>query len=85
MQQCILRNGFSVMFPGSWLSSGQCGPDGGNCVQLNLGFPGVVGIRDSKPSAGPVLVFPRDGWAAFLAAARIGRFDCRVGRVSVSR
>ena len=54
-----------------WRSA--CGPDGGNCVEVNLagaahmnGTAGIVGIRDSKPGAGPALVFGAAGWRAFL-------------------
>jgi len=46
-----------------------CGPDGGNCVEVNLAArdaAGIVGIRDSKPDAGPALVFGAAGWRAFL-------------------
>jgi hypothetical protein len=56
----------------AWRSA--CGPDGGNCVEVNLagtvrmdGTTGIVGIRDSKPGAGPALVFGAAGWLAFLA------------------
>jgi hypothetical protein len=51
----------------SWRSA--CGPDGGNCVEVNLAArdaAGIVGIRDSKPDAGPALVFGASGWRAFL-------------------
>jgi hypothetical protein len=50
-----------------WRSA--CGPDGGNCVEVNLAerdATGIVGIRDSKPGAGPALVFGAAGWRAFL-------------------
>ncbi len=53
----------------SWRSA--CGPDGGNCVEVNLAAreaTGIVGIRDSKPGAGPALVFGATGWGTFLAA-----------------
>jgi hypothetical protein len=54
-----------------WRSA--CGPDGGNCVEVNLvGTAGIVGIRDSKPGAGPALVFGRAGWRAFLAGTVAG-------------
>jgi len=53
----------------AWRSA--CGPDGGNCVEVNLagadGTTGIVGIRDSKPAARPALVFGAAGWLAFLA------------------
>ncbi len=59
-----------------WESPGLCGPNGGNCVEVNLGVHGVVGLRDSKlAGGGPVLVFADDEWNAFLEAARAGQFD----------
>jgi hypothetical protein len=59
----------------AWESAEFCGPNGGNCVEVNLGARGVAGVRDSKPVAGPVLAFGDTGWAAFLAATRSGRLD----------
>jgi hypothetical protein len=32
-------------------------------------------MRDSKPTAGPVLAFDGEEWGAFLDAAKSGRFD----------
>ncbi len=58
-----------------WRSA--CGPDGGNCVEVNLAAAGaadIVGIRDSKPEAGPALVFGASGWRAFLAGTVAGRY-----------
>ncbi len=64
------------VFPGdAWESPASCGPNGGNCVQVNLGAPGVIGLRDSKLSGGPVLVFDDGEWVAFLDAARAGQYD----------
>jgi len=57
----------------AWESAEYCGPNGGNCVEVNLGVRGVVGVRDSKPAASAVLTFENPGWGAFLAAARAGR------------
>ena len=58
-----------------WRSATRCGPDGGNCVEVNLAAAhdtahgiDVVGIRDSKPAVSPVLVFTGTGWRSFLAA-----------------
>jgi hypothetical protein len=63
-------------FPaGEWQLPEFCGPNGGNCVEVNLGVAGMVGLRDSKLSAGPVLVFDDDEWTAFLASARAGQYD----------
>jgi Domain of unknown function (DUF397) len=63
-------------FPnGGWQRAAFCGPNGGNCIEVNLGKPGLVGIRDSKPAAGPALVLSGDEWGAFLDAAKSGRVN----------
>jgi hypothetical protein len=36
-----------------------------DCVEVATAH-GVVGVRDSKNTDGPVLVIPVGGWAAFL-------------------
>ncbi|GGU26740.1 DUF397 domain-containing protein [Lentzea flava] len=56
-----------------WKSA--CGPNGGNCVEVNLGVPGVVGVRDSKSSSPELLIFMSAGWTAFADALRRGRYD----------
>ncbi len=46
----------------------------GDCVEVAA--PGaLVGVRDSKNPAGPVLAVDPPGWAAFLARIRHGEFD----------
>jgi hypothetical protein len=58
-----------------WRSA--CGPDGGNCVEVNLAArdaDGIVGIRDSKPGTGPALVFGAAGWRAFLTGTVTGKY-----------
>jgi hypothetical protein len=59
---------------GAWKAATSCGPNGGNCVEVNLGARGFAGLRDSKSAAGPVLVFGVGKWRAFLDAAGSGRF-----------
>jgi hypothetical protein len=54
-----------------WRTSSRCGPNGGNCVEVNVGT-GVVGVRDTKPADSPVLVIAGAGWRSFLAAATEG-------------
>ncbi|AIR99164.1 DUF397 domain-containing protein [Streptomyces glaucescens] len=46
--------------------------DGGanNCVEVADNCPGMIPVRDSKLSAGPVLVFGEESWAAFLAGVK---------------
>lgn len=39
-----------------------------DCVEVATNLPGVVGVRDSKDPAGPVLTFDAYAWRAFLAA-----------------
>ncbi|WP_425298900.1 DUF397 domain-containing protein [Nocardia cyriacigeorgica] len=36
---------------------------------------GIVGVRDSKNPAGPVLVFTPGEWDAFLVSARNGELN----------
>lgn len=58
-----------------WTQASACGPDGGNCVEVNLSVAGRVAIRDSKRSRSPVLVFDDQEWLSFLTAARAGQYD----------
>jgi hypothetical protein len=66
----------SVALPvDGWRSAFRCGPNGGNCVEVNLAATaaaGIVGVRDSKPGHGPVLVFRPAGWRSFVTAAARG-------------
>ncbi|AVT33286.1 DUF397 domain-containing protein [Plantactinospora sp. BC1] len=39
----------------------------GACVEVAVGLPGAVGVRDSKDPSGPVLVFAADAWRAFVS------------------
>ncbi|MFF1873343.1 DUF397 domain-containing protein [Kitasatospora herbaricolor] len=48
--------------------------NGGQCVEVAPGFPGVMPVRDSKDPEGPVLVFPAGAWQAFVAATARGEF-----------
>jgi hypothetical protein len=59
-----------------WKRAAACGPDGGNCVEVNLAVAGVVAVRDSKRSPCPVLVVDDHQWRSFLSAARAGQYDC---------
>ena len=60
-----------------WRKSSYSNGDGGHCVEVADGFPGVVPVRDSKVPGGPVLVFPAAGWAAFVTAVRGEAFPAR--------
>jgi hypothetical protein len=53
----------------SWHKSSHSGDNGGACVEVGF-FDGAVGVRDSKDTTGPVLIFGRREWTAFLLRAR---------------
>jgi len=61
--------------PGSsWVKS-SLSFSNGNCVEV-AGLPdGAVGVRDSKDTAGPILIFTPDEWHAFIGGVRNGEFD----------
>jgi hypothetical protein len=47
-----------------------------NCVEVAFAADGSTGVRDSKAHGlGPVLVFTRAEWDAFLDGVRQGEFD----------
>ncbi|HEX4700588.1 MAG TPA: DUF397 domain-containing protein [Pseudonocardiaceae bacterium] len=69
--------GVSTALPVNGWHSAPCGPNGGNCVEVNLAArdaAGIVGIRDSKPVAGPALVFDSARWHTFLSGAIADNF-----------
>ncbi|MGK4580233.1 DUF397 domain-containing protein [Kitasatospora sp. HPMI-4] len=47
---------------------------GGACIEVADGFPGVVPVRDSKDPAGPALAFSPEAFAAFVAGVKAGEF-----------
>ncbi|MFE6687922.1 DUF397 domain-containing protein [Streptomyces sp. NPDC057743] len=58
----------------TWIKSSYSDRDGGDCIEVASGFPGVVPVRDSKAVQGPELVFPVARWASFVAAVKGGAF-----------
>ncbi|MEU3730405.1 DUF397 domain-containing protein [Streptomyces sp. NPDC033538] len=54
----------------TWVKSSYSGDNGGNCVEVALGIPAVVPVRDSKSPDGPILVVTRFAWTAFTSAMR---------------
>ncbi|HEX3590589.1 MAG TPA: DUF397 domain-containing protein [Pseudonocardiaceae bacterium] len=58
---------------GTWQRAAACGPDGGNCVEIDLNHDGRVGVRDSADPA--ALTFGPREWLKFVVAARAGRYD----------
>jgi hypothetical protein len=67
----------SAFWPGSWKRAARCGPDGGNCVEVNCSVAGLVAVRDSKLFASPVLAFGNDQWCCFVEAVCTGRYTAR--------
>jgi hypothetical protein len=53
-----------------WHKSSYSG-NGGNCVEVASGRPGVVAVRDSKNPDGPVLTVSRGQWARFISHLRV--------------
>ena len=49
-----------------WRKSSYSDGDGGNCVEVLDDVPGVVPVRDSKLTDGPVLIVPAAAWSAFV-------------------
>ncbi|NUR01235.1 MAG: DUF397 domain-containing protein [Streptomyces sp.] len=46
--------------------------EGGECVEVALGTPGLVPVRDSKAPLGPALTFTEAAWHCFLAGVKQG-------------
>ncbi|MEU5271953.1 DUF397 domain-containing protein [Streptomyces hygroscopicus] len=56
-----------------WRKSSYSNQEGGNCVEVADGIPGVIPVRDSKRPDGPALVFPAASWTAFVDELTTGR------------
>ncbi|MGW6732974.1 DUF397 domain-containing protein [Streptomyces sp. NPDC055013] len=55
----------------SWRKSSFSDGNGGSCVEIADGIPGVVPVRDSKlASDSPVLLIPAHAWRGFLTSLR---------------
>ncbi|MFB6948454.1 DUF397 domain-containing protein [Streptomyces niveus] len=50
-----------------WRKSSYSNGDGGQCVEVADGYPGVVPVRDSKAPSGPVLLLNPTAWRDFVA------------------
>jgi hypothetical protein len=59
----------------TWVKSSHSGGQGGNCVEVAALPDGGRAVRDSKNTGGPVLVFTRGAWDAFLRGVRDGSLD----------
>lgn len=58
----------------SWFKSSYSGGQT-DCVEVAWLASGCVGLRDSKDTAGPALVFASEEWDAFATELRAGGFD----------
>ncbi|MGH3246109.1 MAG: DUF397 domain-containing protein [Trebonia sp.] len=57
----------------AWRKSTRSSAEGQNCVEVAVGLPGVVAVRDSKHPAGPPLIVTPRNWTAFIRAVKAGR------------
>ncbi|MBA2806043.1 DUF397 domain-containing protein [Streptomyces sp. KM273126] len=51
-----------------WRKSGYSDGNGGSCVEVADGVPGIVPVRDSKVPDGPLLLISPAAWAEFIGA-----------------
>lgn len=59
-----------------WVKATRSSNGGDTCVEVAV-TDRAVGVRDSKDTAGPALVFAPGGWAGFVAGVKAGTFDPR--------
>ncbi|WND37692.1 DUF397 domain-containing protein [Streptomyces sp. BB1-1-1] len=57
-----------------WTKSSYSNGQGGDCVEVADGVPGVVPVRDSKVAAGPVVVVGSVAWTEFVRTVGATRF-----------
>ena len=55
----------------TWRKSTYSNGSGGNCVEV-ADLPNGRAVRDSKRPEGPILVFTKDQWRAFVQAVEAG-------------
>ncbi|MEV0280446.1 DUF397 domain-containing protein [Streptomyces sp. NPDC050610] len=55
--------------PVTWRASTYSSTNGGDCIEVGDGVPGVVPVRDSKAPNGPALIISPAAWSAFVAFA----------------
>ncbi|GAB3401824.1 DUF397 domain-containing protein [Flindersiella endophytica] len=59
----------------AWVKSSYSnGSGGGSCVEV-APLEAQQAVRDSKDPAGPMHVFDRNSWQAFLGSVKRGEFD----------
>ena len=57
-----------------WRKSSHSNGDGGNCVEVADGTPGIVPVRDSKVTNGAVLLVGPAAWTEFVRTVGAARF-----------
>jgi hypothetical protein len=57
-----------------WRRARKCDNSSGNCVEV-AEVGNATAVRDSKNPNGPVLVYTRNEWTAFLNGVKDGDFD----------
>ncbi|AVT36947.1 DUF397 domain-containing protein [Plantactinospora sp. BB1] len=55
-----------------WRKSTRSSPNGGNCIEVARNLPGIVAVRDSKDTTGPVLAFAPAAWRTFVTEVTQG-------------
>ncbi|MFF3765083.1 DUF397 domain-containing protein [Streptomyces sp. NPDC001922] len=53
-----------------WRKSSYSNTNGGDCIEVADGLPGIVPVRDSKNPHGPALVFSPASWTSFIDAVK---------------
>lgn len=58
-----------------WRKSSYSDGDGGNCIEVAHGHPGLIPVRDSKNPDGPAVTFHAPAWSAFIGAVKNAHFQ----------
>ncbi|MBB5934593.1 DUF397 domain-containing protein [Streptomyces zagrosensis] len=58
----------------TWRKSSYSGASNGDCIEMGVGVPSAVPVRDSKDPHGPALAFDAAAWSAFVAGIKAGEF-----------
>jgi Domain of unknown function (DUF397) len=58
-----------------WRKASYSGNGGGSCVEVGIGVPGKVAVRDSKDREGPMLTVSARTWSQFTEGIKQGKFD----------
>ncbi|MCZ4095680.1 MULTISPECIES: DUF397 domain-containing protein [unclassified Streptomyces] len=58
----------------AWRKSTYSNTNGGECIEVADGIPGVIPVRDSKDPEGPALRFSHDAWSSFIAGIQAAEF-----------